>query len=158
MRVVFRTVAMPVRKMTKAMLEVENKRLRRERNQARQELVDRKVREKNANESISRSHSQLELTCSAMNLVTQWERDPKMDEKDKMIAELRAEIEKKNQEIAGLRRGDGAVGEVLLRVEGSRVSNARREALLALRSPVYATFAMIHGATSSLRDSLGLPR
>ena len=81
-----------------------------------------------------------------------------MDEKDKMIAELKAEIEKKNQEIAGLRRGDGPIGEVLLYVEGSRVSNARREALLALRSPVYATFAMIHGATSSLRDVLGLPR
>lgn len=93
-----------------------------------------------------------------MNLVTQWERDPKMDEKDKMIAELRAEIEKKNQEIAGLRRGDGPIGKVLLYVEGSRVSNARRETLLALKSTVYATFAMIHGATSSLRDVLGLPR
>ena len=152
-------------KMSKAMLEMdnkrlnlENKRLRRERNQARQELVARKAREKNASPSISRSHSQLELTCSAMNLVTQWERDPKMDEKDKMIAELRAEIEKKNQEIAGLRRGDGPIGEVLLYVEGSRVSNARREALLALNSPVYATMATIHGATSSLRDVLGLPR
>ena len=153
--------------MSKAWLEMDNKRLnlentrlRRERNRARKELANRKeLADRNdCGASISRSHSQLELTCSAMNLVTQWERDPKMDEKDKMIAELRAEIEKKNQEIAGLRRGDGPIGEVLLYVEGSMVNNARREALLALNSPVYATFATIHGATSSLRGALGLPR
>ena len=139
------------RKMTKAMLEAENKRLRRERDQARKE-------QGSSDSAISRSHSQLELTCSAMNLVTQWDRDPKMEEKDKMIAELRAEIEKKNKEIAGLRRGDGPIGEVLLFIEGSMVSDARREALSALKSPVWTPFATIYGATGSLRKVLGLPR
>ena len=145
---------MPVRKMTKATLEAENKRLRRERNLARKELADRKA----SGASISRSHSQLELTCSAMQLVTQWDRDPKMEEKDKTIAELRAAIEKKNEEIARLRQGHGPIGEVLLFVEGSRVSDARREALLARTTPVFSTFATVHGATSSLRDVLGLSR
>ena len=150
---------MPARKVTKAMLETENKRLRRERNQARKELADCKARQKKASDSaISRSHSQLELTCSAMNLVTQWERDPKMEEKDKMIEKLRAEIEKKNLEVAGLRRGEGPVGEVLLHLEGSRlVSNARRESLLAKKVPVWAAFAAINTATSSLSGVLGLP-
>ena len=114
---------MPVRKMTKAMLETENKRLRHQRNQARNELAREK---KTGASSISRSHCQLELTCSAMQLVTQWERDPKMEEKDKLIADMRAEIEKKNKEIIALRRGEGPIREVLLHVEGRGLVSEER--------------------------------
>jgi hypothetical protein len=146
---------MPLRKMTKAMLEAENKRLRQQRDQARKELAREK---KTGASSISRSHSQLELTCSAMQLVTQWERDPKMEEKDKLIADMRAEIEKKNKEIIALRRGEGPIGEVLLYVEGrGLVSEERREALLAKRSPVWHAFAALHTATGSMRRALALP-
>ena len=146
---------MPVRKMTKAMLEAENKRLRYQRNKARNELAREK---KTGASSISRSHCQLELTCSAMQLVTQWERDPKMEEKDKLIADMRAEIEKKNKEISALRRGEGTIGDVLLHVEGRNlVSEERRKVLMSKGTPVWHAFAALHTATGSLRRVLELP-
>lgn len=120
---------MPARKVTKAMLEAENNRLRHERNRACKELADRKARDKKAGSAISRSHSQLELTCSAMNLVTQWERDPKMEEKDKMIADMRAELDKKTAEIQTLRQGGGPVGEVLADLPLLRLTERQKQTM-----------------------------
>ena len=100
---------MPVRKnMTKAMLETENKRLRRERDAARKELADRKARETGPS-SVSLSHGRLEMACKAMSQVTKWERDVKLDEKEAMIVEQQALIKKKDEEIARLRRGCGPI-------------------------------------------------
>ena len=142
---------MPARKVTKAMLETENKRLRRERNQARKELADCKARQKKASDSaISRSHSQLELTCSAMNLVTQWERDPKMEEKDKMIAELRAEIELKNAEIHNLRQGGGPVGEILARLPQLRMTEQQKQKMMGKPATVRDFLGFVAGVHTML--------
>ena len=131
-------------------LSLENTRLRRERNQARKELEARKACEKAASPSISRSHSQLELTCSAMNLVTQWERDPKMEEKDKMIAELRAEIELKNAEIHNLRQGGGPVGEILARLPQLRMTEQQKQKMMGKPATVRDFLGFVAGVHTML--------
>jgi len=128
--------------MTKAMLETENRRLRRERDAARKELADRKARETGPS-SVSLSHGRLEMACKAMSQVTKWERDVKLDEKEALIVEQQALIKQKDVEIARLRRGCGPIGEVLLdreeqlaRFLGTAVSGERREFLLGKKMTV----------------------
>ena len=155
---------MPVRKrVTKAILEVENKRLRRERDAARKEVSDRKAREI-GRFSVSKSHDHLEMTCSAMSVVKQWERDVKLDERDARIRDLEATIAKQKEENSRLRQGFGTIGEVLLYLEeqGSRmggpvVSEERRKAFLRKDTPVFHCINEVRYASRTLEYAVGRP-
>ena len=150
---------MPVRKrVTKATLEVENKRLRRERDAARVELEKHKPKAS----SVSKSHANLEMTCSAMSVVKQWERDVKIDERDARIRDLEATIAKQKEENSRLRQGFGSTGEVLLYLEeqGSRmgrpvVSEERRKALLRKDMPVFQCINEVRYASRTLDYVVG---
>ena len=148
---------MPVRKrVTKATLEVENKRLRRERDAARVELEKHKPRAS----SVSKSHANLEMTCSAMSVVKQWERDVKLDERDARIRDLEATIAKQKEENSRLRQGFGSTGEVLLYLEeqgsmASGVSEERRKALLRKDMPVFQCINEVRYASRTLDYVVG---
>jgi hypothetical protein len=152
---------MPVRKnMTKAMLETENKRLRRERDAARKELADRKARETGPS-SVSLSHGRLEMACKAMSQVTKWGRDVRLDEKEAMIVQQQALIKQKDEEIARLRRGCGPIGEVLLdreeqlaRFQGIAVSGERQEFLLSKKMTVIGSIDRVQYAMMDLESVL----
>ena len=148
---------MPVRKrVTKATLEVENKRLRRERDAARVELEKHKPRAS----SVSKSHANLEMTCSVMSVVKQWERDVKLDERDARIRDLEATIAKQKEENSRLRQGFGSTGEVLLYLEeqgsmASGVSEERRKALLRKDMPVFQCINEVRYASRTLDYVVG---
>ena len=141
-----------------ATLEVENKRLRRERDAARVEFEKHKP----GPSSVSKFHANLETTCSAMSVVKQWERDAKLDERDARIRDLEATISKQKEENSRLRQGFGSTGEVLLYLEeqGSRmggpvVSEERRKALLRKDMPVFQCINEVRYASRTLDYIVG---
>jgi hypothetical protein len=73
--------------------------------------------------SASNSQEQMDVSCKALFQVKQWQRDQLLEERDEKIAELMAENARKDDQIAGLRRGEGPVGEVLAHIDA--LENAR---------------------------------
>ena len=112
----------------------------------RRELSDRKERDRSPRRlSATTSRSRMEQTCKALTHVLAWERDPVIDEQ-------KVAINKLTQEIEALRKGEGPIGEVLLRLKGDDPSDFTRERLLAERTPVYEAIRKLHKLVDSARD------
>ena len=118
------------------------------------ELQDRKDRDRSPRRlSASMSHDQLSIACVAMRQVQLWERDPMLLERDARICELHATIEEQREQIAGLRRGDGPIGEVMLH-NFPTASEATKSRLLATTNPVNATLRNLHALQRNSSDVL----
>ena len=75
--------------------------------QVRQELADRKARDRSPRRlSAARTSCRLQETCKfdALNVVLAWERDGVVEEQKQTILELRQEVEEQEQTILELRR------------------------------------------------------
>ena len=99
------------------------------------ELSDRKERDRSPRRlSAATSRSRMEQTCNftALGHVLAWERDSVIDEQKQTINKLMQEIE-------ALRKGEGPIGEIVLRLRGEDVDDWTKERLLAQKTPVYET-------------------
>jgi hypothetical protein len=99
------------------------------------------------------SQAYLQASCRALTQVGLWQRDSVLSEQREEILQLRSEIQKKDAEIARLRRGEGPLGEVLLysrlrsrgsfEDEGDALEKTIRQRLLSRTQPVHEAFSSI---------------
>jgi hypothetical protein len=100
------------------------------------------------------SQACLETSCRALNQVSLWRRDGILREQREEILQLRSEVRKKEEEIAGLRRGEGPLGEVLYHSrlrsqefvgasEDDDLEKTIRERLLSRTQPVHEALSSI---------------
>ena len=143
------------------LVETDRGRLLDDLKRAQQELQDRKKRDRSPRRlSASMSHGQLSVTCSAMHQVQLWERDAMLGERDARIRELqlvidkqKLVIDKQKEDIAGLRRGDGPIGEVLLHT-WQPDGEERKAQLLATTTPVSEVIASLSFLSTAFDDVL----
>jgi cell division protein FtsB len=115
-------------RITKAALQDANESLRntnrglREENEKLKTRISRgHDRSRSPRMPAANSQASVETTCKALNQVKQWQRDIVVEEQQAEIQRLRAELAQKNEQIAGLRRGEGPVGEVLMHAYRTKV-------------------------------------
>ena len=136
------------------LVETDRGRLLDDLKSAQQELQDRKKRDRSPRRlSASMSHGQLSVTCSAMHQVQLWERHAMLGERDARIRELQLVIDKQKEDIAGLRRGDGPIGEVMVH-NFPTASEASKARILATTTPVNQTLRKIQLLQRNLGDAL----
>ena len=115
--------------------EQERDAFQKELEKVQRELSDRKERDSSPRRlSAATSRSRMEQTCkfTALGHVLAWERDAVIDEQ-------KATINKLMQEIEALRKGEGPIGEIIFRLRGNDVDDWTKERLLAQKTPVYET-------------------
>ena len=87
--------------------------LEKENEQLKRRISRGHDRSRSPRRPASSSQAHMEMTCKALNQVRSWQRDTVVDEQKEEIARLRALVAEKDEQIASLRRGEGAVGPVL---------------------------------------------
>jgi hypothetical protein len=103
--------------------------------------------------AASKSQVNVDVTCKALSQVSLWQRDAVLQDHTEKIAELQAELDRKNEEIVGLRRGDGPVGEILLQ-NRLTASPELREMLLRQTRTVREVFKIMEDNLWSLYNTL----
>ena len=100
----------------------------------------------------------MDVACKAICQVRLWQRDSVLQEHAEKIADLKAECDKKDAEIADLRRGSGPIGEVLLHNLNLRwagnVSGNISDVVLRQTMPVNAVLQIVGHALEALNDTL----
>lgn len=111
------------------------------------------------------SKANVTSTCKALNQVSLWQRDTVVEEQRAEIQRLREELAQKVEQIAGLRRGEGPVGEVLVhayRMKTERYGVAPGELTLrdmsARTGPVFEHFITLGDVLKDVEDFARLGR
>jgi hypothetical protein len=127
-------------------LEKENKALKAERAKRPRSRSPRRF-------AASSSQVNVDATCKALSQVSLWQRDAVLQEHAEKIAELQAELDKKNEEIVGLRRGNGPIGEVLLH-NSNTDDEFTRNYWKAQTTPVRRVIESLHSISRVLDNTI----
>jgi chromosome segregation ATPase len=89
---------------------------RQENEQLKRRISRGHDRSRSPRQPATSAEANVALTCRALRQVSLWQQDAVVQEHRDEIQRLQEELAKKDQEIAGMRRGEGPIGEVLLNV------------------------------------------
>jgi uncharacterized small protein (DUF1192 family) len=145
-------------RVTKAELEHQIQLLQQENEELKQKVRRGFDRSRSPRLPAARSQASVATTCRALDQVCLWQRDAVMKEQVSEIQRLQAELVKKDEEIAALRRGEGPVGEVMAHIDQLWLTHSnfqRSPDVAAYRAKLYAQRTQpVHVTLREMEDRL----